>query len=117
MKKTKLSNIALLQALGLLIYCALVAKFMWYMGNSGMPMPELSGAIFMLFLLAFSVTVCGLIVFGYPIYLAINKKFKDVWKRIDTIIGDLLRVLPNEINFIIVSDHGMGPLEDGQEGG
>ena len=77
MKKGKLYLIGLYQALGLLIYCALVGSFMWYLGHSSIPQVEVFGAIFMLLLLTFSVAVCGLIVFGYSVYLAINQKFKE----------------------------------------
>jgi len=41
----------------------------------------------------------------------VKVKFEDAWRKIDTIIGELLNILPNDTNFIIVSDHGMGPLE------
>ena len=41
----------------------------------------------------------------------VKKKFNDTWKKIDTFIGELLSTLPNDTNFMIVSDHGMGPLE------
>lgn len=37
-------------------------------------------------------------------------EYKKFWIRIDEIIGELLQLLPRDINFLIVSDHGFGPL-------
>ncbi len=41
---------------------------------------------------------------------AVREMFKKTWMKIDDIIGGLLEVLP-ECNFVIVSDHGAGPLD------
>lgn len=77
MKKSKISLISFLQALGLTVYCTLVASLIWSLSKSLVTAPGIAGVIFWLFLLAFSVAICGLIVFGYPGYLVINKKVKD----------------------------------------
>ena len=41
----------------------------------------------------------------------IKMKFNEIWQRTDSIIGDLLSSLTKDTNFMVVSDHGMGPLE------
>lgn len=40
----------------------------------------------------------------------IRQKYLDIWKRLDEIIGELQQSLPVGTNFLIVSDHGSGPL-------
>ncbi len=77
MNKNKLSSIGLLQALGLVAYCSLIAGLIWQLGRLSVTPPGFTGVILWLFLLAFSVACCGLIVFGYPVYLAVNKKIKE----------------------------------------
>lgn len=42
---------------------------------------------------------------------AVHVNFKKIWQKVDGIIGDLLKMLPDDSNFIIVSDHGSGPLD------
>ncbi len=42
--------------------------------------PNILGWILMLFLLVFSAAVTGLLVFGYPVYLVLNKKIKEALK-------------------------------------
>ena len=41
----------------------------------------------------------------------VHLKYKKTWQKIDGIIGELLKALPADTNFIIVSDHGSGPLD------
>jgi len=77
MKKSKLSLIGLIQAVGLAVYCSLAAGLVWYLGKSFEEPPGFTGVIFWLFLLTFSVAVCGSIVFGYSVNLAMNKNVKD----------------------------------------
>ena len=82
MKLNKISPnlIGFLQALGVAIYCSLVALFFWSMGNNVEKSPEFLGMALILFLLVFSATVCGILVFGYPIYLVIQKDVKRAVK-------------------------------------
>ena len=52
---------------------------------------------------------------AHPLYNArtspaVELQYKDTWKRIDGFIGELLDILSNETNFIVVSDHGAGPV-------
>ncbi|MBU1131002.1 hypothetical protein KJ840_02615 [Patescibacteria group bacterium] len=77
MKKSKLTLIGLYQALGLIIYVSLTAYLMSALSQTFLTPPGLLGSIFILFLLVFSAAVCGLIVFGYPAYLVINKRAKE----------------------------------------
>jgi predicted AlkP superfamily phosphohydrolase/phosphomutase len=41
---------------------------------------------------------------------SVQHKFKEIWKRIDVIIGELLSLIGDATLFII-SDHGFGPLD------
>ena len=77
MKRTKLSIIGLLQALGVAGYCFLISGFFQLMEKSASKPPVFMTAAFMLMLLVFSVAVIGLTVFGYPAYLALNQKLKE----------------------------------------
>jgi len=77
MKKTKLSNIGLLQAVGVAGYCFLISGFFQLMEKLAIEPPVFLTAAFMLMLVVFSVAVVGSIVFGYPAYLALNQKIKQ----------------------------------------
>ena len=77
MKKFKLSTIGLLQALGVVSYCFLISGFFQMMEKFDIQPPVFAVAGFMLLLLVFSVTVVGLVVFGYAAYLALNQKIKQ----------------------------------------
>jgi len=68
--------IGLLQAAGVTAYCALIGGFFWLMDKISLN-PGFVGIFLMLTLFVFSAVVCGLIVFGYPAYLALNKKIKE----------------------------------------
>jgi len=76
MKKYKLSSYGLFQALGIVLYCAIIASLLSYFGKLAVTPPELVGSTLILMLLVFSAAVCGTIVFGYPIYLALQNKIK-----------------------------------------
>jgi len=77
MNKYKLSNIGLVQALGIVAYCSLVALFFQF-ANQGQPDPKgIWAPVLMLTLLVFSVAVSGGIVFGYSAYLAMQNQLKD----------------------------------------
>jgi len=78
MKKIKLSLIGLLQALGIVAYCALISGLFWFLGKF-MPQPSSQFMVmaFILVLLVFSAAVTGAIVFAYPAILALDKKFKQ----------------------------------------
>jgi predicted AlkP superfamily phosphohydrolase/phosphomutase len=41
---------------------------------------------------------------------SVKNKFKDTWKKIDEIIGELFNLFPDTA-FMFVSDHGFGPLD------
>lgn len=74
--KTKDSTIGLVQALGVGVYCGLVSGFMWLMEEMSIKPPRILTATLMLILLVFSVAISGLLVFGYPVYLALNNQIK-----------------------------------------
>jgi len=76
-KKLKPYLVGLFQALGISAYCALVILFFQVMENSGIETNQIVAGILMLIVLVFSAAISALIVFGRPIYLAINKKIKD----------------------------------------
>lgn len=67
----------LFQAAGVAVYCFLISEFFYLMSNfSTIPEETVMIPIIMLCLLVFSVALMGLVVFGYPVYLAINKEVK-----------------------------------------
>lgn len=67
----------LLQALGVAVYCALVAGLFTILDESFTSIPPVMVMItFMLTLLVMSAAITGSIVFGYPTYLALNKNIK-----------------------------------------
>jgi len=80
MKKIKPEIVGLLQSLGVLLYCALLAGFFLAMERVMPKGPNILGWILILFLLVLSAAVTGLLVFGYPVYLALNKKVKEALK-------------------------------------
>lgn len=77
MKKLNPSTIGLLQALGVLVYTTLVSGFFQLVGKISVQPSIFVTSIMMLAFLVFSVAVCGLIVFGYSAYLALNQKIKE----------------------------------------
>jgi hypothetical protein len=80
-KKTKAEThvawFGLLSAIGEIAYISMVASFMWSAGNF-FPMPEsqIFGMVLMLTLFVFSAVMSGLIVLGYPIYIAMKGDIK-----------------------------------------
>lgn len=76
-KNSKLPLIGLLQALGVFSYCGLIGIFFISMEKFGSKQPDFLMIAFMLFLFVISAAVTGSLVFGYPVYLLINKKIKE----------------------------------------
>jgi len=66
--------ISFIQALGLSIYCGIVALLIWQGENLFGKMTSFWGPVLFLVLFAASALICGLIVLGYPIYLFWQKK-------------------------------------------
>lgn len=64
-----------------MVYCALVsALFHLFSVLHLQEPPQFLAMAFMLTLLVFSAAVCGSLVFGYAVYLAINKEIKSALK-------------------------------------
>ncbi len=79
-----------------IIYVIFVVLAINYLGEF-LPEPnELLGFLFGLLLFVFSVAVSGVLVFGYPAYLALQKKYKPAFW---TLLATLLTIL---IGFIVV---------------
>lgn len=76
LERTRASSVGLLQAIGVVIYCGLVSALFWFMEEISIKPPRILTATFMLFLLVFSAAITGLLVFGYPVYLGLNKEIK-----------------------------------------
>src|SRR3989344_2684944 len=77
LEKEKPYTIGLCQALGVTIYCVLIALFFNFM-TKNTNQPGLLGFLAMLLIFVFSAAVTGSLVFGYPAYLAIVKnRIKD----------------------------------------
>ena len=68
-------KLGLLQALGVVAYCALVGLFIWSGWLFGLTVPL--GPALMLILLSVSVLVCGLLVFYHPYQLFFDDKKKE----------------------------------------
>lgn len=75
--KLKPCSIGLGQSLGVTVYCSLVASFFRYIGQTSVQPDGIAGVTLMLFLMVFSAAVTGLLVFGYPAYLALHNKIKE----------------------------------------
>ncbi len=73
----KLWVVGLAQALGVIIYCGLISGLFQLLEKTSIQPPAFLGMAFMLMLLVFSAAVSGALVFGYPVYLAINKDIKS----------------------------------------
>lgn len=73
LEKEKPSTIGLCQALGVAIYCGLIALFFNFMSKSLPEPPGFFGFFMMLVIFVFSAAVTGSLVFGYPAYLALVK--------------------------------------------
>ena len=77
MNKSNPSLIGFLQALGVVAYCALIGGF-FQLGNRFFPKQSVFlMSVLVLILLVFSAAITGMIVFGYPAYLALNKRIKE----------------------------------------
>ncbi len=62
------------QALAVVIYCGGVSLVLWYAPQTFADSFGILSSLFMLLLLVFSAGITGTLVFGYPVYLVINKK-------------------------------------------
>jgi len=78
MKLQKISPIlaGLIQALLVTGYCVLIARYFYFMNQNFNSPPMVLGIMLMLMILVFSAAIMGVIVFGYPVYLLFEKKFK-----------------------------------------
>jgi len=73
-KKHSAGFVGFLQAVGVVIYCLLVAILFWK-GNAWFgKMNHYWGPVFFLVLFSASALVCGLLVFAYPVYLFWDEK-------------------------------------------
>lgn len=55
--------------------------------------PEFFGFLFMLLLFVFSAGISGVFVFGYPAYLAVQKKFKEAFATVFVTFSVMFTVL------------------------
>lgn len=77
LKNLSLAAIGFWQALGVAIYCALVASFMQYSSQHFVEATGAMGGALMLMLLVFSAGITSSLVFGYATFLFINHKVKE----------------------------------------
>jgi len=70
------AGVGFLQALGIVMYTSFIGSFIrcmeQYASEDGPFMP-----VFVLTLLVFSAAISGSLIFGYPVYLAIQKDFRQ----------------------------------------
>ena len=88
-----------LQALGVILYCTLIAVLFTILGK--LQIVEGPGVIFFtffLFLFVLSAAITGSLVFGYAVYLALNQKIKEalmdlayvlLWTILIILVGSL----------------------------
>lgn len=74
MKNLNAPLAGLLQALGIIAYCALISGFFWAMNEYFAKPDQLLAIALMLILLVFSAAVTGLLFFGYPAYLVVRQR-------------------------------------------
>jgi hypothetical protein len=72
--KTSLCLISFFQALGLALYCSLVAILFWKGNNLFGNDPNYWGPVLFLIIFTTSALISALLVLGYPIYLIWQKK-------------------------------------------
>jgi len=72
--KSNPSLIGLVQAIGVIAYCVLVAAVFNFLGKTMPQSPGIFGFAAMLVILVFSAAITGSIVFGYPAYLFFKEK-------------------------------------------
>ncbi|HBK33839.1 TPA: hypothetical protein DEP34_02950 [Candidatus Uhrbacteria bacterium] len=79
MKKLSFPLTGFLQALGVVGYIALVGSFIHLLESTNVSQtpPAFIGIMLMLLLLVFSAGITGTLVFGYPVYLALQKQWKE----------------------------------------
>src|SRR3989339_1006630 len=88
-------------------YCSLIA---WLINSldhvfNGPPTPF--NIIFVLLLLVFSVAISGVLIFGYPLYLAIQQKYQPA---IVTVVTSLLTLILGGVlifNILIFNSHNL----------
>lgn len=68
--------VGLLQALGVTSYSVLIGIFFYFMEMVSAK-PGFIGIVLMLIIFVFSAAVTGSMVFGYPAYLALNRRIKE----------------------------------------
>ena len=68
--------IGFLQALSVALYCGLIGLFFNLAKNISPQPPEFWGTVVLLLLLVFSAAVTGLLVFGYPAFLILEREIK-----------------------------------------
>ena len=73
-KKPNLSLIGFFQALGLMVYCSLIAGLFWLAHRYLEAPPQFLATFIFLLLFVFSAAVTGSIVFAFPVYLTLNNK-------------------------------------------
>lgn len=93
-EKCKNWKMGILAGLAESIYCGLIALMLWY-GSEFLSdkMSQVLGSLFGLILLVFSVAVSGVLVFGYPVYLAVEKKYKQAFQTIGITLLTIFLVL------------------------
>ena len=102
LEKEKPSTVGLCQALGVTVYCGLVALLFNYLAKTIPSGLGFFGFFFMLVLLVFSAAVTGSIVFGYPAYIGLVKnKIKEALTILAfTLLYSLLIILITAILII-----------------
>jgi hypothetical protein len=81
------SSIGFFQALGVAVYCFAFSSFAHFCENLNISLPQPVGIAFFLFLFVVSATLTGLLVLGYPLYLALKQEIKRALAVIGFTLG------------------------------
>jgi len=101
-EKTSLGLISFLQALGLAVYCSLVALLFWRGNELFGKVPNYWGPVLFLIIFTTSALISALLVLGYPFYLWQKKETKKAIRLVGyttawlvgfTLLGLLLAII------------------------
>jgi len=71
-------------------YCLLIGFLFSLLEQLKIEPPQVVGQLFFLLLLVFSAGISGLIVFGYPLYLAFQRRFAEALMTVAITLATLL---------------------------
>jgi hypothetical protein len=102
--KIKIWKMGILAGLAVAVYCGLITLLIWFGGDFlSDKMSQVMGSLFGLILLVFSVAISGVLVFGYPLFLAVEKKYKQAFQAIGVTLLTIFVVLLVVLSIVLMS--------------